>query len=333
MFQHKQIRAMPLRIEQNTPFVARWNNSNLSLNPDTGDCLDKALRKLKNFFFYIPNTIIAACVNSRSATLYAPSAPLTGNSVRFTKEIITPDQVHLTAHVYVTAAATLNTPTVILFNPLGTNDGVHGHLKACLIERRCNVVTFDYRGFGSTWRADDFVLDGDSVFQYVTQELGTQIHKVHFFGVSLGGAIAVQVKGRHFESKGKYAGDRPFKSVFKLITEFCCIEKLGPVIKKITSFVAAISLAYPVYLLGWEWDSSVFLPQLKGDKRILYHPNDFLVSYEASQASICPPEQVISLDRNVKGFSTHFDPIEKHNTDDGKLAVEVIADFLVDPNW
>jgi cephalosporin-C deacetylase-like acetyl esterase len=75
---------------------------------------------------------------------------------------------------------------------------------------------------------------------------------VHFYGYSPGGVVAAQVKALHPESKGKYVGDRPFLSLFSLITENCCIESLGWLIKTITSFVSSIFIAYPVYLLGWE---------------------------------------------------------------------------------
>ncbi len=312
-----------LKIEPNKPFQATWDMSNNRLNPDNG-LLYNIIDKIKNFLFYLPISLIAACVNPRSESEFHPSS----YEGYFNKKIITPDQVHLSAHIRLAHGANPQTPTVILFNPLGASSSIHDELQAKLVERRCNVVTFDYRGLGTTWRPEDLVVDGESVFQYVTQELGTTINKVHFYGFSLGGAIAAQVKALHPESTGKYAGDRPFSSVFSLLTENFCIECLGWLVKKITSFVFSIFIAYPVYLLGWEWDGVKALSRLTGDKRIIYHPNDSLVPVEASLASKCPLQQRIGLDPKETGFSTHFAPIGAHLTDSQQNASTVVADFL-----
>ncbi len=317
-----------LRIDQETPFLASWNASNAHLNFDAEGALSGLARRVRDFVCYIPNSIVAACVNPRNESSFFSSPRLDAGHGRFTKEIVTPDQVHLVAHVCAVKGATVHTPTVIAFNPLGSNDSVHFDLETRLIEKGCNVVTFDYRGLGSTHRAEDLVLDGESVYQYVNQQLGTESNRVHFFGFSLGGAIAAQVKALHPESEGKFVGDRPFKSVFSLISENCCIERFGQMIKKITSVVFSIFLAYPVYLLGWEWDGSKAIDRIRGDKRVIFHPNDCLVPFDASLASICPPEQVIRLDPMETGFSTHFATIEEHNTVEGVCAADVVADFL-----
>lgn len=319
-----------LTINQNTPFIASWDENNAKLNPDQDGVMGKLASKVKNFIFYIPNSIIATCINPRSESQFYPSAKLQTNHGSFTKEVVTPGShpVHLTVNVHVVQGATSDTPTTILFNPLGANDSVHFELKESLMSRNCNVVTLNYRGLGSTWRAKDLTVDGDSVYQYVTKELGTNQNKVNFYGFSLGGAIAVQVKALHPESEGKYVGDRPFKSLFSLIKEICCIERLGSVIKKITSFVSSIFLAYPVYLLGWEWDGSQVLKDLKGEKLIVYHPNDYLVPFEAALASQCPSDQVIRLNPNETGPLTHFATLGNHETDEGTSALDVVVDFL-----
>jgi pimeloyl-ACP methyl ester carboxylesterase len=329
-----------LRIDQNNPFIASWNESNARINPNRGEFLEKTIKKVKTVILYIPNCIAAACVNPRNESQFHPSPLLTRNYGSFTKEIITPDQVHLTAHVHVVREANSDTPTVLLFNPLGRNDSVHDEFKKILVKQirkngivykqRCNVITFNYRGFGSTWRAEDLVVDGESIYQYAIGELGTNKDKVHFYGLSLGGALAAQVKALHPESEGKYVGDRTFKSVFSLITEKCCIKSLGPLVKKITSLISAIFIAFPVYLLGWEWDGNRALARLKGDKRVVYHPNDCLIPFEASLASQYPAEQ-IRLTAQEIGPSTHSSTIDKKITVDGIRAAYVVAGFLGQP--
>ncbi len=327
-----------LRIDQNNPFIASWNEGNAQLNPDRSEFLENTIRKVKTVILYIPNWIAAACVNPRRESRFHASPVLTRNYGSFTKEIITPDQVHLTAHVHIVRGSNSDTPTVLLFNPLGAPDSAHEEFKEILVKQirrngtvykqRCNVITFNYRGFGSTWRAEDLVLDGESVYQYATGELGTNKDKVHFYGFSLGGALAAQVKALHPESEGKYVGDRTFKSVFSLITENCCIKSMGPLVKKITSFVSSIFIAFPIYLLGWEWDGSKALAQLGGDKRVVYHPNDCLVPFEANLASQCSNDQLIRLSSLEIGPSTHFSTIDKKTISDGRRAAYAIAAFL-----
>ena len=317
-----------IRIDQSKPFQALWNASNAGLNPTNDGIFWSLSRKIKNFIFYLPNSIIAACINPRSETQFEESL----EPGSFTKEIITPDQIHLSAHIHFIQGATSNTPTVILFNPLGAGVLVHSSLQTALTARKCNVVMFNYRGLGSTWSAEDLVVDGDSVYQYVTLEFGTLNKKVHFYGFSLGGVIAAQAKALHPESEGKYVGDRPFKSVFSLITENCCIERCGWLIKKITSFMFSIFLAYPIYLLGWEWDGDKALAKLKGEKRIIYHPNDWLIPHKATLAFACQSNHaVVRLDPTKTGPSTHFDSIESHSTNNIG-AIAVVADFLADAN-
>lgn len=316
-----------ITISQNCPFIAQWNENNVTLNPNQGGTLWKIARKITALFFYLPNCVLATCLNPTKETPFYSSSKLKTNYGHFNKKIITPDHVHLVANIHLVENAQPITPTVILFNPLGTSDFIHEALTLNLTKRSCNVVTFNYRGLGRTRRAKDFVVDGESIYQYVTQELGTQKNHVHFFGFSLGGVLAAQVKALHPECEGKYVGDRPFKSLFSLITEICCIKKLGQVVKKITACVTALLLAYPIYLLGWEWDGQKALAQIKGARRIIYHPHDFLVPFEASLASCCPPQQVIRLQANGTGPSTHFSTLDRHYTHHTS-ALMTIADFL-----
>lgn len=317
-----------LKLDDSNSFIANWNESNRHLNPCRGGFLEKTIRKAINIILFIPDSLVAACINPRKEALFYPYSEINKNHGDFAKEIITPDQVHLAANIHITEDATPDTPTVILFNPLGANQFVHSGLKAKLIAQKCNVVSFDYRGYGTTRKAGSLVIDGDSIYQYVTNELGTNKNKVHFFGFSLGGAIAAQVKALHPDSEGKYVGDRPFKSVFSLITENLCIEKYGRIIKKITSVVSAILIAFPLYLLGWEWDGAKALSGLKGDMHLIYHPNDILVPIEASLASVGSNEQKISLDSKETGPSTHFSPLANKKTAEGADAGDLIAEFL-----
>lgn len=300
-------------------FKASWTEQNACLNPNS-TIFYAIINKIKNVLLYLPNSLIATCINPRKATKFSDYDEKKSYGRSFTKQIITPDNIKLQARVDKIEGSNSETPTVILFNPLGTNDGIFYSLRQTLIEKQCNVVSFDYRGLGSTWREKDLFLDGDSVYQYVTKELNITASKVHFFGYSLGGAIAAQVKAIHPESQGKYIGDRPFSSIVSLISEKCCIRCLGFIIKKISSFVSRIFIAYPIYLVGWNLNTKKALEKMEGKKRIFYHPNDYLIPFEASAARYST-HRIIALDPSIKGPSTHFSPINCFKIDKTDLFI------------
>jgi len=311
-----------LTIDREHPFFATWHPA---LNNEQG-AFGNIVRRVKNVLFYIPNSIMAAIINPRSASRVYPLSYAFSPSESISKEIICPDNVHVKAEVVLAKGATELTPTIILFNPLGTNGDIYDRLVNKF--NNCNFVLFNYREWKATWRAQDLIVDGDSVYQYVVRELGINQDKVHFFGYSLGGAIALQVKALHPESLGKYVGDRVFLSVFRFISENFCIARLGRVIKIITSSISSILLAWPIYLLGWEWDGSRAMRQIRGDKLIICHPNDFLVPREASLACQASEEEVLYLSRNEIGPRTHFAPINEHVTEQDERADQIVANFL-----
>ncbi|PCI95494.1 hypothetical protein COB11_02085 [Candidatus Aerophobetes bacterium] len=311
------------------PFQAVWTASNSTLKYPEYTGVAYLANKVKGMLLYLPNSLVALCVNPRGA--YRTTSRTIFESERskgYSKEIITPDNVTLFAKIYIAEGSTKDTKTTILFNPLGTNSDVRDHLQTTLIHEKTNVVTFNYRGLGNTWRAKDLVVDGESVYQFVVDELGINKDSVNMYGHSLGGAVATSVKALHQDSKGKLVADRAFKSVYSLLTENLCISRFGRVVKKITSLVLSIFIAYPVYLLGWEWNNERAICDLTSDKLVIFHPNDVLVTKSASLASVCESDDVLELDRSEFGGSTHFAPLSSHNTQNGERAKDVVVDFL-----
>ncbi|MBI3236656.1 MAG: alpha/beta hydrolase [Chlamydiales bacterium] len=326
-----------IRIEPRAPFQAVWNPLQAHLNRDSQSLLQKVVYTIKKVVLFVPNSVVAACINPRRATPFSPFIDLEEGHGEFRKKIITPDRVDLAATVHIVEGAVRETPTVILFNPLGTNQGIHsqgigpdrGGIEGALIACGCNVITFDYRGLGSTWQAEDLVVDGESIYQYATDELGIDPAQVHFYGFSLGGAISLQVKALHPEVESKYVGDRSFKSVFSWITEKFCIARLGWLIKKITMAVSAIFVAYPVYFLGWEWNGSQIVDLVGGEKRFIYHPQDDLLPFEGCLADGRPEEELIRLNEEEVVPSTHGAPLGYYNTpQEGRSPAQLVADFF-----
>ncbi|MEI6242068.1 MAG: alpha/beta hydrolase [Chlamydiota bacterium] len=306
-------------------FQASWNEQNVSLNPKATICRS-ILSKMKNILFYLPNSLIATCINPRNATQFSLYENSFFFSRSFSRQIITPDHVPLQARIDTIRGSNEETPTVILFNPLGTNDGIYNQFRITLLKKHCNVVSFDHRGLGTTWRTKDLVLDGDSVYQFVTKELKISTAKVHFFGHSLGGAIAAQVKSLHPESLGKYVGDRTFASFFSLITEKCCIARFGYIIKIVSSLFARILIAFPLFLLGWDFNTKEAFEKMQGKRLTIIHPNDFLIPSLASAAQY--KSRRITLDPSIKGPTTHFASIDEQRTEKKQEASILVADFL-----
>ncbi|MBN2479170.1 MAG: alpha/beta hydrolase [Parachlamydiales bacterium] len=309
-------------------FKANWDEKNNSINP-AHSARHFIFNKFRNLFFYLPNTLIAACINPRkeSKNYNFDFQHLSGGGKCFSKEIITPDNVKLSASIFTINGYNSQTPTIILFNPLGCNKEIFSDLSDSIIStKQFNVIRFDYRGLGNTWSAKDLVLDGESVYQFAIKELGTLQDKIHFFGYSLGGAIAAQVKALHPESKGKYIGDRVFSSIFSIITENLCVSRFGYIIKLITSLIPRLFIAYPVYFLGWEIDTKKSLERMKGRKMTIYHPNDCLVPFEANAARYNMDNRK-SYSSNETGGKTHFAPITELTIDNKKAELTLI-DFL-----
>ncbi|MCH9631679.1 MAG: hypothetical protein S4CHLAM37_17040 [Chlamydiia bacterium] len=316
-------------ISTGAPFQAQWTANNSSLKYPEYSGVAYVASKVKRVLLSLPNAIAALCFNPSLTTRKTPGLhSTTSNSKCYYKEVTTPDNVTLFAKIRILNDSTKDTKTAILLNPLGASSIVHDGLATKLLQEGINVVTFNYRGYKDTYRAEDLVLDGESIYQFLVDDLEMNKDSVNFFGYSLGGAIATSVKALHPESKGKLVADRAFKSVYSLLTENLCISRFGRVIKKITSLVMSIFVAYPAYLLGWEFRNDRNITELTSEKLVIYHPNDILVPYSASLASICDDDDVLELNRAVVGGTTHFAPIAHQDSQNGEDPLDFVANFL-----
>ncbi len=275
------------------PFEAKWTSANASLNPYAGNCLSNLIQRIKNYFLSFPNSFIAPYFNPITDSMYQDSSGINSGTKEafYSKPIITPDKAHLKVLVHVIQKGTKDAPIALLFNGIKVKDEESDDLHIKLVEKGFNVVTVEHRSSSKTRRAEDLVLDGDSVYQFVTKELGVSPEKIHFYGFSLGGAIAARVKALHPECTGKYAGEEVRSSTYTLIKEKYCIKRWGRLVKKITSCASAIFLAYPLYLLGWEWNGRRAYEKLQGEKGMIYHENSsipsaakIIPSYEAKSS-------------------------------------------------
>lgn len=271
------------------PFQAQWNPL---LHPNHGHPLVALIKRIRDYVFYLPNRLFAFLFNPASSVDFSPYYYQKVDSRHFSKQIFTPDHIGISAQVFLLKK---DAPLIILFNPLGAPIDFYEEFSYLLGFKGFSSISFTYRNNSKMMNGQDFVIDGDAVYQYAVKELKIDPSRVHFYGHSLGGAIAAQVKAVNLESTGKYVGDRPFKSIFSVITDTLSNHELGIVVEKISYIVVSLLLAYPFTALGWEWNVDHALAIAKGEKKILYHPKDNFFSYESSAASCRPINEVVHL--------------------------------------
>lgn len=228
---------------------------------------------------------------------------------RFEK-ISTEDGETLKSCVFQLKGSTPETPTVILFSPNAetvlTDDVVFEFLdviaKANDPKFRCNFVTFNYRGVeGSTGRflfGKDLLKDGKAVIKWVRENLYTEPHQIHFYGRSLGGAVAALTHEALPEITGRQVS-------------VCCFSSLAAVIdarapKWLSGSIK--KLIAPYELLAEEASSKI-----QGKQLIVYYPKDTVIPETARlHANITGVQEIALAHQNGK---EEYFLQEGHNVD------------------
>jgi pimeloyl-ACP methyl ester carboxylesterase len=197
--------------------------------------------------------------------------------------VITPDNAALSVKLIRHRSSDSSTiPTVIYFNgnfQLAMQDPHPWTIqKAIETNTACNFVFFDYRGVGESTgtfnAAQDLVVDGSSIVQWVREYLHTPEDQIHFYGQSLGGAVAVQTQAldpQHLT--GRHINERSFASLEKMAKSIFgsgCLGKL---------------LSWVVKNQGHSADAAAAFGKLQGQKLVVYHPHDAVIPSNASLKS------------------------------------------------
>ena len=161
--------------------------------------------------------------------------------------------------------------------------------------------------YGDTWQ----VLDGEAMFEYVTQQLGCPevpctLHVVRalircldasqeqvvLHGRSIGGAVSLAVAGNH--PKVNVCNERSFSSlyavIFVLFRAILGVDHFKPSPSDTWKVTAKQKLKVAlVYLvaglarcIGWDYPSAQNWNRVTGFKWAFYHPHDQIIPMEAS---------------------------------------------------
>ncbi len=204
--------------------------------------------------------------------------------------VATPDQAHLRVKYLRHKDSTSSTPTVIYFNR--NMELALSELKPWMVEQSmqqnipCNFVFFDYRGVGESTgnfkSTKDLIVDGTSIVQWVQTKLEVPPDKIHFYGQSLGGAIAAETQATNpTVLTGPHLNERSFSSLDQMIRSFGgCVAGM---------------LAYILRDQGYSLNPGEACKKLKGPKLFVHHPHDQIIPTEASLQKEMNPNQVMTL--------------------------------------
>lgn len=97
-------------------------------------------------------------------------------------------------------------PTLIYFHGNYGNVGANAEHGARLARTCCNVLLFDYRGYGRSSgpfpNESRMYADAESAWHYVVEQKKIAPARVILYGHSLGGAVAIEMAKRHPDAAG-----------------------------------------------------------------------------------------------------------------------------------
>ena len=278
-------------------YQAQWNPTNEHLNLADRTLQRRVYDLVMYAVFYLPYhiskmAILPANYIYSEAALEAMRADFEhrNNCFTYQKEpltIKTPDGINLDATLFRTVRTSeTNIPTLILFNPNASlyKHGAYDWMLRAMQDTAIpfNIVMFDYRATGESEgdvSRDGLIIDGESIYQYVNNQLGVDEAKIGMFGWSLGGAVAAQVKAMHPEN-GAFVSDRSFSSVFETAREKAKVILSQYLPECLATFIANI-IAWTGFLSGWEYDTVEAWCQINGPKLAICHQDDQLINYQA----------------------------------------------------
>lgn len=228
--------------------------------------------------------------------------------------IQTPDGAELSVHLFRHKTANDQTPTTIYFGGNGFLKGMCAWswiLEDSIKQNSpMNLVVFDYRcvdGSKGTFNGPkDLLIDGSSVVQWVKEAVHTPPDHIHFYGMSLGGAIALKTKAADESLSGNLLHERSFSSLEDWIQAQG--NRLKWFLKPLVSLAIRI-----LKQQDFELDAVSDLRKLKGRILVVHHPYDPVIPYGAGMARKIPDHSFELKMKEEKGARNHHcEPLESY---------------------
>lgn len=238
--------------------------------------------------------------------------------------ITTCDDVVLDAAYFPGAgSAQTSDPTMIFFAAnmqLYENPSSRQYLKMYTMAG-FNVLLFNYRGVSQSTgvlTASATILDGEAMFQYVTQHLGVAEEHVILHGRSIGGGVSLAVAAQH--PTCCVCNERSFQSLYSVIVSLfralLGVDLYKPTpqdstkvhLKHCCKVCLVYSVAGLARWIGWDYTSDQNWHRVKGFKWVFFHPQDTIIPLEASLHAAVAHSSVPTHSWRMEG-----DPTESHN--------------------
>ena len=203
--------------------------------------------------------------------------------------ITTPDGAILNAHLLLHRNGGANTPTTIFFQGNGSLKGMGSWYwllrQSIRRDRPMNFVVFDYRSVdestGLFKKSKDLLIDAASVVDWVRKEVKTPDDQIHFYGQSLGGALAVKTCASDARLGGLVVNERSFSTLEKVVNAWK--DRLPHLLKPLGSLIVWILKDQEL-----ELNAEIDLPKLGNRTLVVYHPHDQVIPKAASLAQSFP---------------------------------------------
>lgn len=116
-------------------------------------------------------------------------------------------------------------PTLVYFHGNYGNVGSNAEQASRLARTCCNVLLFDYRGYGQSAgpfpNEDRIYADAEAAYNYLVNQKKVPANRIIFYGHSLGGGVAVEMADRHRDAAALI-----LESTFTSVRERASLEPL-----------------------------------------------------------------------------------------------------------
>ncbi len=258
--------------------------------------------------------------------------PITAENERIRKvfeatyhTVTTPDGAALKTVWFRHKEATAETPTLLYFGgnfQIYEQSALWPFEKSIETQTPFHLVTFNYRGVdgstGTVRRSKNLILDGDAVVQWIRKEIGTLAERIHFYGLSLGGAVALQTQSLNPE---ELTGHNVNHNSFSHSSRMLEVLFGGGLVKRLVS-----------WLFDWQEYSAnptEAFNRLKGKKLIIANPKDQVIPERAGLQKAVQHSHFFELKPKVpfqeesEKLKHHAAPLEWHEG-----AIEKVWNFL-----